>query len=103
GVRRRSWGKWVSEIRQPGKKTRIWLGSYDKPEMAARAYDLAAVSLKGKSALRNFPHLIDTLPISASLHPRDIQFAAAEAALSFRNYSRVTTAVETFGYGAQSA
>lgn len=83
GVRRRRWGRWVSEIRQPGTKTRIWLGSYDKPEMAARAYDVAALSLKGKSALPNFPHLMHTLPRPASLDPADIQYAAAQAALSF--------------------
>ncbi|GLJ43565.1 hypothetical protein SUGI_0906500 [Cryptomeria japonica] len=94
GVRRRSWGKWVSEIRQPGTKSRIWLGSYDKPHMAARAYDVAAVCLKGKSALPNFPHLIHTLPRPASLDPRDIQSAAAKAALSFRHYSHVTTALK---------
>lgn len=88
GVRRRRWGKWVSEIRQPGTKTRIWLGSYDKPEMAARAYDVAAVSLKGKFALPNFPHLIHMLPRPASLDPSDIQYAAAQAAtLSFRQHS----------------
>eukprot|EP01018_Ginkgo_biloba_P040028 Gb_26857 [translate_table: standard] len=79
GVRRRRWGKWVSEIREPGKKRRIWLGSYDSPEMAARAYDSAAFVLKGKSAV-NFPHLIDTLPRPRSLDPRDIQSAAAQAA-----------------------
>ncbi|GLJ43566.1 hypothetical protein SUGI_0906530 [Cryptomeria japonica] len=96
GVRRRSWGKWVSEIRKPGTKTRIWLGSYDHPHMAARAYDVAAVSLKGKLALPNFPDLVHTLPRPASLDPRDIQLAAAEAALSFTDYSHVTTSQERF-------
>ncbi|EEE65253.1 hypothetical protein OsJ_20451 [Oryza sativa Japonica Group] len=47
GVRLRKWGKWVSEIRLPNSRERIWLGSYDTPEEAARAFDAAFVCLRG--------------------------------------------------------
>ena len=64
GVRMRKWGKWVAEIREPHKRTRIWLGSYATPVAAARAYDTAVFYLRGRSARLNFPDEISALALS---------------------------------------
>ncbi|KAJ9129190.1 hypothetical protein P3X46_034020 [Hevea brasiliensis] len=66
GVRRRKWGKWVSEIRVPGTHERLWLGTYSTPEAAAVAYDLA-YCLKGQQSSSinhclNFPLMLPACP-----------------------------------------
>ncbi|KAK1429188.1 hypothetical protein QVD17_11392 [Tagetes erecta] len=88
GVRLRNGSKWVCEIREPGKKSKIWLGTFSTPEMAARAYDAAVLALHGDNSPLNFTDSARLIKRAKSASACDIREAALEAALAFgpKNY-----------------
>ncbi|KAF3610747.1 hypothetical protein DY000_02045121 [Brassica cretica] len=99
GIRRRNGDKWVCEVREPIHQRRIWLGTYPTAEMAARAHDVAAYALRGRSACLNFADSAWRLPVPESTDPDVIRRVAAEAAEMFRptEYESGITVLPSYG------